>query len=189
MSRRRRHEASSGRCSSPGASSWRACRRTPASSASSACTTSSRRATRARSTAPTGRRARCSACQIVDAVDALPDGAARPRLRVHAGGGQPRPAARLRRQGHPGRVHRVGRLRRGRRRGPADAGRAGGAGRRARACCVAGPNGQGVVSTPVAALRPDRGALPAGGPDRHRQPVGQLHLLLHELRRARPGSA
>ena len=38
-------------------------------------------------------------------------------------------------------------------------------------------------------LRPDRGALPAAGPDRRRQPERQLRLELHELRRQRPGSA
>ena len=55
----------------------------------------------------------------------------RPRLRVHAGGGQPRPAAGLRREGHPRRLHRLGRLRRGGGGGPAGPGRARRPGRRA----------------------------------------------------------
>ena len=42
---------------------------------------------------------------------------------------------------------------------------------------LAGPNGQGVVSTPAQALRADRGALPAGRTHRHRQPVGQLRVV------------
>ena len=84
-------------------------------------------------------------------------------------------------QGHPGRVPRLGRLRRGRGGGP-----------RAQAELVAladelgmlvvGPNGQGVVSTPVVAVRPDRGALPAGRAHRRGQPVGQLRVVVHELR-------
>ena len=49
---------------------------------------------------------------------------------------------------------------------------------------VAGPNGQGVVSTPGVAVRADRGAVPAGRRDRHRVAVGQLHLVVHELRGA-----
>ena len=43
----------------------------------------------------------------------------RPRVRVHAGRGQPRAAARVRGQGHPGRVPHLRRLRRGGRRGRA----------------------------------------------------------------------
>ena len=73
----------------------------------------------------------------------------RPRLRLHAGGGQRRPPPRLRQEGHPRRLPRLGRLRRGGRGGRAAPGRAGRAGRRARACSSPGPNGQGVVSTPA----------------------------------------
>ena len=69
---------------------------------------------------------------VVADIDDLPDDAHRPRVRVHPGVGQPRPAARLRQEGHPRRLPRVGRLRRGGRGGPAAPGRAGRAGRRAR---------------------------------------------------------
>ena len=72
----------------------------------------------------------------------------RPRLRVHAGPGQPGAAEGVRGQGHPGRVRHVGRLRRGGR------GRAAGPSSELVELCddlgilLAGPNGQGLVSTP-----------------------------------------
>ena len=56
----------------------------------------------------------------------------RPRLRVHAGVGEPRPAAGLRGEGRQGGVPHVGRLRRGGRGGQAGRGRAGRPRRRAR---------------------------------------------------------
>ena len=57
---------------------------------------------------------------------------------------------------------------------------------------LAGPNGQGVVSTPARTVRADRCALPARGPHRDREPVGQLRLVVRELggadrRRRQPG--
>ena len=58
---------------------------------------------------------------------------------------------------------------------------------------LAGPNGQGVVSTPVNLCAADRRALPAARSDRRRQPERKLRLQLHEprsiqRRRHQPGS-
>ena len=49
---------------------------------------------------------------------------------------------------------------------------------------VAGPNGQGVVSTPASLCAQIVAPYPPAGRDRHRLAVGQLHLVVHELRRA-----
>ena len=59
----------------------------------------------------------------------------RPRVRVHAGSGESRPAAGMCGQGHPRGVPHVGRLRRGGRRGPTGRGRTRRAGRRTRRSC------------------------------------------------------
>ncbi len=75
--------------------------------------------------------------------------ARRPRLRVHTGGGQPPTSSAPAPEGDPGRVPHVRRLRRG---------RGGGTGRTTASwspsptswgMLIAGPNGQGVVSTPA----------------------------------------
>ncbi len=58
-------------------------------------------------------------------------------------------------------------------------GRAGGAGRRPRHADRR-PQRPGARVHPVVAVRPDRGALPAGGPHRRGQPVGQLRVVVHE---------
>ena len=62
-----------------------------------------------------------------------------------------------------GRLHHLRGLRRGRgaRAGPPR--RAGRAAQSSSACCVAGPNGQGVISTPVEAVRADRRPGPPPG--------------------------
>ena len=49
---------------------------------------------------------------------------------------------------------------------------------------LAGPNGQGVVSTPAQLCAQIVAPVPAAGPDRDRQPVGQLRLVVRELGRA-----
>ena len=49
---------------------------------------------------------------------------------------------------------------------------------------LAGPNGQGVVSTPSQLCAQIVAPVPAGRAHRHRQPVGQLRLVVHELRGA-----
>ena len=49
---------------------------------------------------------------------------------------------------------------------------------------LAGPNGQGVVSTPAQLCAQIVAPYPPAGRHRHRQPVRQLRLVLHELRRA-----
>ena len=54
---------------------------------------------------------------------------------------------------------------------------------------LAGPNGQGVVSTPAHLCAQIVAPYPPAGPDRRRQPERQLRLALHELRGRRPGSA
>ena len=94
----------------------------------------------------------------------------RPGLRVHAGGSQCRPArACAKGSGPPSAPPRATAK-------PEE-------GRQAEAELVALADDlgillpdrtEGVVSTPVVAVRPDRGAVPAPRPHRHRQPVGQL---------------
>ena len=113
----------------------------------------------------------------------------RPRVRVHARGGQPRPAARLRQEGHHGRLHHLRRLRRGggARASPAQADLVALADELG--ILLAGPNGQGVVSPPAGLCAQIVGAVPAGRPHRRRQPVGQLRPLVRELRRSSPASA
>ena len=91
-------------------------------------------------------------------IDELPDGAADLVFVCTPASANPDLLRAARRQGHPGRVRHLGRLRRGGRGGH----------RRPRpswwrwptssASCSPGPNGQGVVSTPSHAVRPDRGA-------------------------------
>ena len=105
----------------------------------------------------------------------------RPRLRVHAGGGQPRPVASLRGEGRAGGVPDVGRLRRSGGGGAPGGGRAGGAGRRARdpARWAERP---GRRQHPGLVVRPDRRPLPAGRAHRCGQPERQLRLQLPELR-------
>ena len=165
------------------ASSSRACPPTPASSGSCPSTTSSRRATRARSTDRAARRGRSSACRWwptwptcpttrIDLVFVCTPAAAnaevlrdcakkgiRAAFIASAGYGEAGPEGRA----APGRAGRAGR-------------RAGHARRRAER------PGRRVHPRPP--VRPDRGAVPAGRRDRDRFAVGQLHLLVHELRRA-----
>ena len=121
-------------------------------------------------------------------VDTVPDDRrparrrGRPRVRVHAGGDQPRPAARRRGQGHPGRLPDVGRLRRGRRGGPGAPRTSWSRWPTSSACSSSGPNGQGVVSTPSSLCAQIVAPVPAGRAHRHRQPVRQLRVVVHELR-------
>ena len=49
---------------------------------------------------------------------------------------------------------------------------------------LAGPNGQGVVSTPAQLCAQIVAPYPPRGPDRDREPVGQLRLVVRELGRA-----
>ena len=115
-----------------------------------------------------------------------------PRVRVHAGRRQPRSAARVRAAGR--RAPRSSRARDTARPEPT-AGAPSTSSSRSRdelGILLAGPNGQGVVSTPVHAVRADRRARPARGPDRDREPVRQLRLVVRELgdanrRRGEPG--
>ena len=177
-----RPTSSSSPCSSRRASWWPARRRTPASSASSPSTTSWPAATRAACSPRTSRARRCSASPRSRRIDDLPDGPGRPRVRVHARR-PPTPtccAACARRGIKAAFLTSAG------------YGEAGEAGRRAEhelvaladelGILLAGPNGQGVVSTPGPPVRADRGAVPAGRAHRRRQPERQLRLQLHELR-------
>ena len=112
----------------------------------------------------------------------------RPRVRVHAGRGQRRAAAGVRGEGHPGRVRHLGRLRRGRR---ARAGRRGELVALADelGILLAGPNGQGVVSTPANLCAQIVAPYPPAGRHRRGQPERQLRVELPELRPRRPASA
>ena len=112
-------------------------------------------------------------------IDDDPRRRGRPRLRVHTGRRQPRGAAPGGRPGRAGGFHRVGRLRRVGGGGTRPPGRAGGAGRRPRHA-RGRPQRAGPGVHPVVAVRPDRGALPAEGPHRCGQPVGQLRVVVPE---------
>ena len=57
------------------------------------------------------------------------------------------------------------------------------------ASCSPGPNGQGVVSTPAHLCAQIVAPNPPAGPDRDREPVGQLRVVVRELGRRRPASA
>ena len=122
--------------------------------------------------------------RTVTDIAELPDGARRPGLRLHPGRGQPRPAAGLRGEGHPGRVRHVGRVRRGGRR-RASAPQAELVALRRRARHPAGrPERAGRRVHAGQAVRPDRRPVPAGRAHRRRQPVGQLRVVVPELRDA-----
>ena len=124
----------------------------------------------------------------VPSLDDIPDGEADLVFVCTPAATNPDAAAGRGGQGHPGRVPGLGRLRRGRRRGRAGPGRAGRAGRRAgHPARRAQRPGRGVDA--VVAVRPDRGALPAGRAHRRGQPVGQLRVVVHELRLRQRASA
>ena len=150
-------------------------------------TTSSPPATRARSSPPTARAPRCSASRRWPTIDDLPDGEADLVFVCTPAAANPDLLRACAAKGDQGRLHRLGRLRRGRGRGPAGPGRAGGPGRRARHPARRAQRPGRRSPPPRRAVRPDRGAVPAGRAHRHRQPVGQLRLVVHELRPSSTG--
>ena len=114
-------------------------------------------------------------------IDDLPDGPWDLVFVCTPAGREPRPAARVR---APRRARRV----------PHERGLRRGGRRRARAAehelvaladelgiLLAGPNGQGVVSTPARCARRSSRPYPPRGPDRDREPVGQLRVVVREL--------
>ena len=124
-----------------------------------------------------------------DVVDDLPDGAVRPRVRVHAGGARTPSCSARARAGAcaPRSSPRAG------------YGEAGDDGPRAPrhelvaladelGILLAGPNGQGVVSTPASLCAQIVAPYPPPGRIGDREPVGQLRVVVPELRGRRPAS-
>ena len=141
--------------------------------------------------APTSRAARCSASPVVDRRSTTcPTGAVRPRRSSARPPRQPRPAARVRAEGRPGRVPHVGRLRRGGRRRAARPRRELVALADELGIAARGPErpGRRVDAGARCARRSSRPYPPAGR-HRDREPVGQLRVVVPELRRRRPASA
>ena len=144
-------------------------------------------ATRARSTRPTARAATILGHRPrPPPIDDLPDGARRPRVRVHAGRREPRaPRRRARAQGCARRVPHLRRLRRGRGRGPGRRARAGRArGRGARRAARRARTGRASISTPAQLCAQIVAPYPPAGRIGDREPVGQLRLVVRELRGA-----
>ena len=122
-------------------------------------------------------------------IDDLPEGPWDLVFVCTPAGREPRSPARVRTARRARRVPHERRLRRGGRRRPRAPKRELVALADELGILLAGPNGQGVVSTPGASVRADRRPEPAGGPDRDREPVGQLRVVVRELGDADRASA
>ena len=153
-----------------------------ASSASSRCTTSSRPgyAGKVARDEPRGRH-RCSASTPSPTIDELPDGAVGPRVRVHAGRREPRPAA-ARARGAAS-APRSSRARATARRATT-AGRPSGRSSRSptsSASCSPAPTARASCRRRRACARRSSRPYPPRRPDRDREPVGQLRVVVREL--------